>query len=190
MFKEKFLFHYISIWGNFFFSPLCTKSQIILKLIFGILTEKKHPQIKLQRLWICTYEYIHLGRQYIKSTLYKRFLNWNKIFKKKKKVVTGKTSFFLIGTFILSILFVLTLASDRVALHRKDMFSILVLSTKEQYTSFLEKVFVFQEIYFKVKIKTQENIKIWWSLKQRAILKISSTVFLEEPNLLPLNWNL
>ena len=96
----------------------------------------------------------------------------------------------MIGTFILSILFVLTSASDRVALHRKDMFSILVLSTKEQYTSFLKKVFGFQEICFKVKIKTQENTKIWWFLKQRAILKIPSTVFLEEPNLLPLNWNL
>ena len=28
------------------------------------------------------YEYGHLGRCYIKSVLYKRFLNWNKIFKK------------------------------------------------------------------------------------------------------------
>ena len=32
------------------------------------------------------YEYGHLGCCYIQSTLYKRFLNWNKIF---KKVVTG-----------------------------------------------------------------------------------------------------
>ena len=34
---------------------------------------------------------------WIKSTLYKRFLNRNKIL--KKKVVTGKTPFFVIGPF-------------------------------------------------------------------------------------------
>ena len=42
------------------------------------------------------YEYEHLGRWYIKSTIFKRFLKWNKIF---KKVITGKTSFFVIGPF-------------------------------------------------------------------------------------------
>ena len=30
------------------------------------------------------YKYGHLGRWYIKSTSYKRLLNWNKIFKKNK----------------------------------------------------------------------------------------------------------
>ena len=30
------------------------------------------------------YKYRHLGHWYIKSTLYKRFINWNKIFKKIK----------------------------------------------------------------------------------------------------------
>ena len=43
------------------------------------------------------YKYGHLGYWYIKSTFYKRFLNWKKIFKKIKYVVTGKTPFFVIG---------------------------------------------------------------------------------------------
>ena len=43
-------------------------------------------------------EYGYLRGWYIKSTLYTRFLNWNKILE-KKKVVTGKTLFFVIGPF-------------------------------------------------------------------------------------------
>ena len=42
-------------------------------------------------------KYRYLVRWYIKSTFYKRFLNWNKI--SKNKVVTGKTLFFVIGPF-------------------------------------------------------------------------------------------
>ena len=55
---------------------------------------KKHPQIKLQHLqkvW-------HMGSWYIKSTFHKRFMNWNNIIK-KRKVVTGKTLLFMIGSF-------------------------------------------------------------------------------------------
>ena len=37
-------------------------------------------------------------------------------------------------------------------LYGNDAFSILVLSTKKQYSSFLKKVFVFQKICFKVKV--------------------------------------
>ena len=43
------------------------------------------------------YEYEQWGRWYIKSTLYKRLLKWNKIFNKNNKVVTGKILFFLLG---------------------------------------------------------------------------------------------
>ena len=63
------------------------------------------------------------------------------------------------------------------------MFSILVVSTKKRYSSFLKKVFVFQKICFKVKVlETFENvpdchIKTCRSLEWRAILKIPSTVF-------------
>ena len=55
---------------------------------------------------------------------------------------------------------------------------------KKRYSSFLEKVFVFQKICFKVKVlKTFEtftdcrHIKTCRYLKRRAILKIPSTVF-------------
>ena len=46
----------------------------------------------------------------------------------------------------------LNIGSDRVVLNRNDVSSILVVSTKKRYSSFLEKVFVFQKICFKVKV--------------------------------------
>ena len=85
--------------------------------------------------------------------------------------------------FVVTILIVLTLASDLTVLHENDAFSILVLSTKKRNSSFLKKIFVFQKIYFKFKllktfnIFTDCHIKACQSLKQRAILKIPSTVF-------------
>ena len=60
-------------------------------------------------------------------------------------VVTSKTPFFVIGPFVLAILFVLTLASDRVVLYGNDAFSILVLSAKKRYSSFSKKNFIFQK---------------------------------------------
>ena len=63
----------------------------------------------------------------------------------------------MIGPFVVAILFVLTLASDRV-LNGNDVFSILVVSTKTRYSNFLKKLFVFQKICFKVKVlKTFET---------------------------------
>ena len=70
--------------------------QLNVNLILRTLTGKKHPQIKRQRLqleWISTF-----GLLVIKSTFYKRFLNWNKIFL-KDKVITGKTLFFVVDPF-------------------------------------------------------------------------------------------
>ena len=67
-------------------------------------------------------------------------------------------------------------------LYGNDAFSILMLSTEKQYSSFLKKVFVFQKIYFKVKvlktfkISTDCHIKTCQFLERRAILKIPSTV--------------
>ena len=61
----------------------------------------------------------------------------------KRKVVTGKTPLFVIGPFLVAILFVLTLASNRADLIKSDVFSILVVSTEKWHSSFLEKVFVF-----------------------------------------------
>ena len=42
--------------------------------------------------------------------------------------------------------------SDMTVLYRNDAFSILVLSAIKQYSNFLKKAFVFQKIYFKVKV--------------------------------------
>ena len=105
------------------------------------------------------------------------------------KVVTGKTPFFLIGPFCSHhfICLNMALASDMAVLNENHAFSILVLSTRKQYSSFLKKVFVFQKICFKVKVlKTLKifsdcHIKTCRSLERRAILKIPCTVDLEEP---------
>ena len=72
-------------------------------------------------------------------------------------------------------------------LYGNDAFSILVLSTKKRYSSILKKVFISQKICFKVKIlKTLKtfsdcHVKVCRPLKLRAIMKIPSIVFLEEP---------
>ena len=64
-----------------------------------------------------------------------------------------------------------------------DVFSILVVSAKKRYSSFLEKVFVFLNVWIKVnvlktsKTSTDCEIKTCRSLKRRAILKIPRTVF-------------
>ena len=64
---------------------------------------------------------------------------------RKNKVVTGKTPFFVIGPFCTphSICYLIS-ASDRDVLYGNVVFSILAL----QYSRFLEKVCVFQEICF------------------------------------------
>ena len=55
----------------------------------------------------------------------------------KNEIVTGKNPFFVIGSFLLTILFVLTYASDMTVSYRNNAFSILLLSTKKQCSSFL-----------------------------------------------------
>ena len=54
--------------------------------------------------------------------------------------------------FALTVPFTLTSASDMVVLYGNDTFSILVLSTKKQDSSFLKKVSVFQKICFRVEV--------------------------------------
>ena len=77
----------------------------------------------------------------------------------------------------------LTLAFDRAVLNGDDVFSVLVVSTKKRYSSFLEKFFVFQKTCFKVKVLkkfetfTDCHIKTCRSLQRRAILKIPSAAF-------------
>ena len=76
---------------------------------------------------------------------------------------------------------ILKLAAYMIVLYGNDAVSILVLSTKKQYSSFLKKVFIFQKICFKVqvlknfKLATDCHIKTCRSLKQGAISKIHST---------------
>ena len=75
------------------------------------------------------------------------------------------------------------------------MLSVLVLSTKKQYSNFLKSVCIFQKIYVEVKllksfkISSDCHIKTCGSLKWRVILKIPN---LKEPMLflLALKWNL
>ena len=70
----------------------------------------------------------------------------------------------------------LTLASNRVILHKNVTFSILVHSTKRRYSSFLKKVFIFRKICFKVKvlktlkISSDNHIKACRSLKRSELL--------------------
>ena len=75
------------------------------------------------------------------------------------------------------------MSSDRAILYEYVAFLIFILSTKKRYSSFLKKVFVSQEICFKVKalntfkISSDCHIKTCWTLKRRAIFKITSTIF-------------
>ena len=67
--------------------------------------------------------------------------------------------------FVLTILFVLIVASDRAILHGNDAFSILVLSTKKLYSSFFKKHFI------SLKICSIENVQKfhWLSHKNMPI---------------------
>ena len=136
----------------------CRKNDLMRKAKLRILTVKNHRQIKIQRLK--KYKYGHLGCWCNKSNLYKRLLNWNKIFKKIKQL----------------------LAKLRSLWWKWCVFNVGA-STKKWYPSFLKKVFVFQKICFKVKVLktikifTNCRIKTCQSIKRRAILKIPSTFF-------------
>ena len=94
----------------------------------------------------------------------------------KNKVVTGKTTFFVIGPFCTHYSICLFLLAFYMAvLYGNSALSRLLLSTKKRYSSFLKKLFVFQKICFKVKvlktlkISTDCHIKRCRSLKRRAI---------------------
>ena len=73
--------------------------------------------------------------------------------------------------------------SEMAVLNGNDAFSILVLSTKKRYSSFLKKTLNFQKVCFKVKVlktfkcSTDCRIKTCRSLKRKANLKITKTLF-------------
>ena len=64
-------------------------------------------------------------------------------------------------------------------LYGNDVFSIFVLSTKKRYSSVLKEVFVFQEIYFKV--KSIENVKNFLWLSHENILTSQTESYFENP---------
>ena len=64
----------------------------------------------------------------------------------KNKVVSGKTPFFVRGQFFTPH----TLAFDSLVLYGNVALSIVVISIKKRYSSFLKKAFVFQKTCFKV----------------------------------------
>ena len=65
----------------------------------------------------------------------------------------------------------LSIGSDRAVLYGNDAFSILVLSTKKPYFNFLQKVFVFQKICFKVEVLKTFKISTECHAKTRQSLK-------------------
>ena len=108
---------------------------------------QKHPKIKLQRLWkvwIWTF-----GSLYIKSILYKWFLNWKKTF---KKIVAGKTSLFVTGPLCTPRSIFLNIGFWRDSFVWKCCTFNLSAFNENRYSSFLKKVSVSQKIHFKVKV--------------------------------------
>ena len=77
--------------------------------------------------------------------------------------------------FVLHILFVLTLVFDKPVLYGNVAFSIIVLSSKKQYSSFLKKELVFQKTCFKakviktLKIPSDDHVKTCQSLERKAM---------------------
>ena len=148
-------------------------------MVFRILTGKKTPSYKTSAIKKKTPTF---ASWYIKSTLFKRSPNWNEISEKIKLSLAKLCSLWYVH-FVLPILFTLTLASNREVLYGNAMFSVVALSAKKLYSSFLEKVLVFQEICFKskvlkmFKISSDFHIKTCWSLKRRDVSKIPITLF-------------
>ena len=149
-----------------------------------ILTGKKHPQIKLHRFRkISKYEYELFGDWCIKSTLYTRFLNWNKIFERKKNSYLQNSV--LCATSVLYSPFSL---SSHWPLREQYCMEMLCFQSdyfqlKNGTPVFCKGFCVFQKICFKVKvpktfkISSHYHIKTCRLLKWRAVLKIPSTFF-------------
>ena len=101
----------------------------------------------------------------------------------KNKVVTGKTPFFMKCSIFTSDSICLNIGFwlGRFVL-KCCTFNLSTFNQKRQF-SFLEKVFLLQEMYFKVKVVKTFKIssgchkKTYRSLKRRAILKIPITAF-------------
>ena len=75
------------------------------------------------------------------------------------------------------------LVSDRAVLNGNDVFSILLVSAKKWYSSFSEKVFGFQKIYFKVKVLKTFETSIDCHMPISQTESYFESPFLEEPML-------
>ena len=99
----------------------------------------------------------------------------------KNKRVLGKTPLFCKVSFVLPILFVLTLVFDNAVLYGNVAFSIIVLSSKKSYSSFLKIDLVFQKTCSKVRViktfKIPSDYHIKTCLERKNILKIPRAVF-------------
>ena len=140
--------------------------------LLRILTWKKHPKIKLQRLrriQIWTFRWL-LHQIYS----FKKVLKLERIFQ-KQKVVTGKTPLFVIGPLCSRHSICVNIGFWQSSFEWKWCFSILRVSTK--------KGFAFQKTCSKVKVRktfetfTDCHIKTCRFLKRRVILKIPRTMF-------------
>ena len=94
--------------------------------------------------------------------------------------------------FLVTILFVLILASERAILNVNDVFLILVVLTKKRNSIFFKKVFVFQKTCFKVKVLKafetfsdchKKNVPF---SQTECYFQNPYSCFLEEPMLFPL----
>ena len=73
----------------------------------------------------------------------------------KNKVVTDKTTLFVIDPFCSRFC---GHSSDRAVLHGNDVLSVLMVSTKKRYPSFLKKVFVSQKTELKLIFNYIKNV--------------------------------
>ena len=153
MFQDIYCLLYILFWQSCWVTcnlerycqPFNDWCQLKGHTYWRILTGKKHPKIKLQRLQkIRIWTFGSLAQQI--NSLYE-VLKLEQIFE-KNKVVTGKTLLFLIGPFCSRHSVVLTLAYDRAVFNGNGVFSILVVSTKKTVLQFFEKDFRLPEIFF------------------------------------------
>ena len=122
--------------------------------------------MKLQhfrKLWIWTFDWLvhQINSLYEALKLKQNF--------RKNKVVTGKIPFFVIGPFCTPHSVCLNLATDREVLFGNVLFSFLVLSTKKRYSSFLERICVFEKIYFKVNVSKMFKISSDCNIKNMPI---------------------
>ena len=101
----------------------------------------------------------------------------------KNKVVSWKTPLALIGPFFTLHFFLLKLAFYRSVFYGGVAFLIPVLSTKKRHSSFIKKFLIFQKNNFNFKVvKTSTissdcHIRVYCSLKQRAVLRIHIVSF-------------